>query len=397
MLLDAGPAIQLPKHAKTRPPSAAARWLSCPASVSVVPLYDEDESDYSLTGDKAHQLLEDGLVFGMKPDSDDPDVDLSIIAVLEWVTDLKQQYDKDCKIYAERQYMIPETGEHGTCDVTAVTPSTLHIADYKNGFVPVDVYMNAQMLTYLLGAIAEFGERKRYFISVLQPNYDHRDGPYRTVEITDDQVEWFRKEVAYSIQHEDEFKAGKHCKKSYCPHRASCQTFHQWAKTDAYLAWWPSDINALNDSELSIALDYADTLHGLRDELRKEAMRRIIQQDRTIDGFKIVKSRTDRSFASDRAMEQAFSIAKELGATDDDLYSRKPESVAGLERFFKAKYKHFPNGTWKKAWDTNISECIREFSGSLTLVKAIDGRPSHARGNEFGVLNIPALSTPQVI
>ncbi len=386
-----------PAHAKNRPPSAAARWLSCPASTLIVQLYDSDESDASLKGDLAHSLLENALRYGFRPDCDDPDVVLNIHGVLEWVKETRMEYGKDCELYAERKYDIPETGEYGTCDITFVTPNTLHIADYKNGYVPVDVDMNAQMMVYLLGAIAAFGERRHYKITVLQPNYNHRDGPYRTVEVSHEEVDWFRNEVRYSMNNPDEFKAGKHCKKTYCPHRASCTTFHSWARTDARLAWWPSDLNALDDVQLAQALDHAETIQGIRDELRKEAMRRIMQQNREIAGYKIVKSRTDRSFAGEAAREAVFDVCRQLGATDDDLAKKTPESVAGVERFFKAKYKHFGQGKWRQAWDMQVAQHVRDFSGSLTLDKAIDGRPAHIRGGEFGALPTPTNGGPTII
>lgn len=388
MILDV-PA-QRPAHAKYRPPSAAARWLSCGASTIIVDLYDHDESDHSIKGNLAHRLLEDGIRFGLDPECDDPDMYLNIRGVLNWVKETRAEYGKGCEVFAEQEYDIEETGEHGTCDITFVSPRVLHVADYKDGYVPVDEKMNPQMLCYLLGAIKKYGERATYRMTILQPNYPHRDGPYRTVEVTNEEIEWFRREVKYAMDNPDEFKAGKHCKKTYCPHRASCQTFHAWARTDARVAWWPSDLNALDDMQLAQALDHADVIHGLRDELRKEAMRRMLNQDRMIPGYKIVKSRADRAFAGEEAREIVFNVARELGATDDDLYSRKPETVAGVERFFKQKYKHFGNGAWKKAWDAQVQQYIRDFSGSLTLERDIDGRPAHTRGSEFGQLEAPA-------
>lgn len=378
-------------HAKNYPPSASKRWLSCGASATVIAqLYPNFETEASLKGDVAHKALEHGITFGLTPDTGDIDVDLNVMSVLGWVADMRAAYGKDCVVHAERQYDIPETGEFGTCDVTFVTPSTLHIADYKNGYVPVEEGMNPQLLLYLLGAIAAFGTRKHYKITVLQPNYIHRDGPHRTVDITDEQIEWFRREVKYALDNPNDFKAGKHCKTTYCPHRASCIDFHAYARTDARLAWFPSDVNALDDTQLAQALDHADTLHGIRDELRREAMRRILNQDRTIDGYKIVKARQDRQFVSDEARDKLFEACKELGATDEDLYAKTPQSVAGVERFFKAKFKMFGNGKWKMAWDNAAAEHVREYTGGLTLERAIDGRPSHVRGGELGAITSAA-------
>lgn len=373
------------KHAVLRPPSGAARWLSCPGSVTVVPSYPNESSDASSKGDVAHDLLENGIVFGLKPDTNDPDMDINILGVLEWVKERKQEYGENTIVYAEQQYDIPETGEFGTSDITILSPRVLHIADYKDGYVPVEIKLNAQIMTYLLGAIAKYGVRQKYCISVLQPNYNHADGPYRTVEVSDDDIRWFREEVLRAVK-ADDFRAGKHCKKSYCPHRGGCATFAEYIRQGDNLGvgWWTSEINSLSDSDLTERLDFYDTLQGMRDEARKEAMRRIMQLDRSVDGWAIFKSREDRQFISDSERELAFAQCRLLGATDTDLYTQRPESVAGVERFVKQKFKHFGNGKWKEAFNNVIQPHIRQFSGNLTLDRVTYGGDRHERGGEFG-------------
>ena len=59
-------------------------------------------------------------------------------------------------------------------------------------------------------------------------------------------------------------------------------------------------------------------------------------------------------------------------------------TVAGVERMVKQRCKNFGRGKWKEVWDEHFRPHIREFSGSLTLERAIDGRPAHTRGSEFG-------------
>ena len=377
-----------PKHAKLYPPSAGARWLSCSASVHVMPLYNRDETDASMKGDMAHYALENGVFFGTTPNTGDIDVDMNVEAVLAHIKKTREAYGDNCQVYAEQSYDIPETGEFGTCDVTYVTPRVLHIADYKNGFVEVEVTLNAQLMLYLLGAIAKFGTRPKYIIEVLQPNYDHKDGPYRSYEVTAKHIEWFREQVAYAVN-SNEFVAGKHCKKTYCDHRGACATFQAWAMSNAADAYFPSEVNALSDEQLAQAIDHAEILHGIRDELRKEAMRRIMNMEKRIEGYKVVKGRKDRSFRDDEAKRKAEAIAKELGARDEDLYEKKFVSVKGLEDFFKKEFRRFGNGAWAIAWENNMKELVNEFTGGMSLVRDSDGRPSHSRGNEFGALLPP--------
>lgn len=394
-------ALTAPAHAKTRPPSSAGLWIPCPGSATVNPLYPNESSKHSEKGDLAHQLLEDGITFGLKPDTQDPDMDMNIRDVLDWVAERKKEYGDDCQVFAEQKYDIKETGEFGTCDITFLTRSIIHIADFKNGFVFTDA--REQMLTYLLGAVAKYGPRTNYKITVLQPNHNHIDGPYRTTNITKAEVEEFRASILHSMTSR-EFVAGSHCKKYYCDHRGSCLTFLNWCQTTGEDAWFPHEVNAMDDNKLAQALDHAETLHGTRDSYRKEAMRRISQHDRRIPGYKLVKSRTNRDFAGEAGREACYLSLIDIGYNSNDLYEEKPFkvgavtlnersalTVAGVERMVKQKYKNFKRGTWSKIWDEKFRPHIREFSGSLTLERDTDGRPAHTRGSEFGSL-MPAHS-----
>lgn len=403
---------QQPAHAKHRPPSAAKRWLSCHASAYVTPMYPNEESDKSKLGDLAHNLLENALTFGIMPDTSDPDMDLNIADVVAWVKAKRKEYtekDGKCDLYVEVRLDIPYTEEFGTADIVFVTPKRLHVADYKNGYVAVNAKMNPQMNTYLLGAIAKFGERSRYTTTVIQPNYNHIDGPFRSYEVTPENLEWFIIEVQQAVRegYEGRFAPGTHCKDTYCPHRASCVDFHTWARTDASKAWYPSEVNGLDDIQLSQALDHADVLQGIRDELRKEAMRRIINMDRHVEGYKIVRSRTNREFKGDEGRAAAYAALLQMGYTPEQIVERKPItvgdvtiyeqstlSVKGVEDMVKQKFKSFGRGKWKEIWDEYISPHVLDYSGSLTLERAIDGRPAHSRGSEFGAITPPAQPNP---
>lgn len=400
------PATQGKLHAKTRPPSAAGLWIPCPGSATVNSLYPNESSVHSDKGDLAHQLLEDGIRFGITPDTDDPDMDMNVHDVLEWVAERKAEYGPECVVYAEQQYDIPQTGEFGTCDITFATPAMLHIGDYKNGYVMTDAI--EQMMTYLLGAIAKFGSRPSYRITVIQPNYNHRDGAIRTRDVSPDDVGLFAREVEAAVN-STEFYAGSHCKKYYCDHRGSCATFLEWCKTEGEDAYYPHEVNAISDDQLALALDHADTLHGIRDAYRKEAMRRIANHDRKVRGYKLVKSRQQRDFAGDSGRDACYVGLLAIGYQPDDLYEKKPFkvgdltlyehhalTVAGVERMVKQKYKHFKRGRWKEVWDEYFRPHIREFSGSLTLERETDGRPAHTRGSEFGSL-VPAQQVGKVL
>lgn len=377
-------------HAKNFPPSAAERWVNCPGSSVAVQLYPNDESDASTKGDYAHDQLETSILFGiMEPVTEDESLNENLAGVMEWVAQQRALLGPDCKVYAEQSYDIPETGEFGTADITLVSPTTLHVGDYKNGYVLVDVLRNMQMLCYLLGAIAKYGERSRYYITVLQPNASHIDGPYRTYEVTNDDLVWFRAAIASALANRDKFTAGKHCKKSYCPHRGNCATFLAYAQTECADAWFPADVNALSDEQLAQALDHADILQGMRDELRKAAMMRIMQMDRNIAGYKCVKGRRDREF-TDFAPVRTL-LRDVFNVPEHRMYTQSPLSVKGVEDLIKAyaRQHNLGRGKWQLVWDNHLQEYVREDVSGLTLERATDARPAHKRGSEFGALVSP--------
>lgn len=401
-------------HAKDRPPSAAKRWLSCPFSATVASLYPNDETDQSLKGDRWHEAMETRLVFGTLPKDCDPDM-------AEAMEDLAEKLDALFKafpggqLYVEVQLDIPQTGEFGTADILYVHPLVIIVLDEKSGYVPVDVEYNPQMLTYLLGAIAKHGPRPQYILGVHQPNYDHVDGTFRTWEPTQTDVVEFEQQVLYSVANPDLHAAGPHCKASYCPHRGACEPFRQYVVNDLSLGWDTSELRAMTDEDLAKALDASDQLAGWRNELRMEAMRRIMNMDRRIDGYKVVKGRRSRSVSDARGLVN--SVRDALGPEwanrlfpdlvwvvslpiDREEVLKHLGTPKHIEDVIKQYARQFnlPRGGWKKVYDNVVGQYINEIANGLTLERAIDGRPAHRRGSEFGVLDPAQVNTlPQLL
>ena len=395
-------------HAKDRPPSAAKRWLSCPFTAQLVQMYPNEPTEASLKGDFWHELMEDTITFGFVPPHAPPDEQEAMEDLLSYVLRRKQEMGgKSAQIYIEQRLDIPETGDFGTADVILVSNSEIEIIDLKSGYVPVDVFMNAQMLTYLLGVIALYGHKRKYVLSIHQPNYDHIEGQIRSFTCTDEEVEWFRNEVRYSMEHPDEIKAGKHCKDTYCPHRGACAPFKAYVHSDLELGWHTSEIHAMDDDTLAKALDAADELAGYRNAIRGEAMKRIMNLDRTIHGYKVVKGRKSRTVLDPLKLVAAFQLqlgiewARKLFPTlawagealpigDPDVLKElgTPKHIEDVCKLYAQENK-LPRGGWKGIYDNVAGPYIRETHSGLTLEKAIDGRPAHKRGSEFGVLAAP--------
>jgi hypothetical protein len=411
-------------HAKNRPPSAAHRWLPCPFSATVAPLYDRDETDASLKGDLWHKGMEDLITFGTLPLTCDPDMADTLADLYDYVVKRFKEAGPGAKLFVEQQLDIPETGEFGTADVIIVSDLFLEVDDEKSGYVPVNVKHNDQLMTYLLGAIAKYGPRPKYRLGVHQPNFDHVDGPLRFWEPTDDDIAEFRLRVLDSMANPERISAGKHCKDTYCDHRGACAAFADYARNDLSLGWHTSELKGMSDDTLAAALDASDELGGWRTELRAEAMRRIVNMDRKIEGYKVVKGRRNRA-VSDAAglirsvvlvlgddwavrmfdpglawasavIRTGINSALPTGIPQELLKSiGTPKHIEEVLKQYARQHK-LPRGAWEKLYDNVVGEYIRETANGLTLERAIDGRPAHKRGSEFGVIdpaNSPTLTT----
>jgi hypothetical protein len=317
------------------------------------------------------------------------------------------------KLHVEVQLDIPQTGEFGTADILFVHPEIIAVLDHKSGYVPVDVEWNYQMLTYLLGAIALHGTRPKYRLGVHQPNYDHVDGALRTWEPSHADAEAFSLLVLDSMERPDHVEAGPHCKETYCEHRGACAAFNKYVTEDLALGWHPSECKGLSDLKLAEALDAADQVNGYRQELRAEAMRRIMNMDRAIDGYKVVKGRRNRTVTDAGALVDSVTAALGTewarrmfpdldGLVDPGVFGTHRERVLKylgtpkhIEDVLKqyARVNKLPRGGWKQLYENVVGEYIRETAGGLTLERAIDGRPAHRRGSEFGVIDPANAST----
>lgn len=402
-------------HAKNRPPSAAHRWLPCPFSATVAPLYPRDETDASLKGDLWHRLMEDRITFGTLPKDCDPDAAEAMEDLADYIGKRFKELGPQTRIYVEQQLDIPETGEFGTADIIIVSPEVLEILDEKSGYVPVEVGYNDQLMTYLLGAIAKYGPRPKYKLGVHQPNFDHVDGPLRFWEPTEDDIMVFRQRVSESIANPDRVSAGPHCKATYCEHRGACAAFAEYARNDLTLGWHTPELKGMDDVLLAKALDASDELGGWRTELRSEAMRRIMNMDRRIHGYKVVKGRRSRTVHDARGLvssvlavlglEWARRLFPDLVWVANLPVEREevlkqigtPKHIEDVIKQY-ARQHNLPRNGWKMLYDNVVSEYIREVSNGLTLERAIDGRPAHKRGSEFGVLDpANASNLPNVI
>ena len=138
-------------------PSAAARWLRCPASLQANLLVPDESSVYAEEGTRAHELAEWMLRDDRTlPPEHDPDMYEHVLRYVTWMRELAEGAEV---VLTERRvdfsHLTPIPNQTGTCDFAAIIASrvgaVLKTADLKFGTgVRVEAKDNEQQLIYAL-------------------------------------------------------------------------------------------------------------------------------------------------------------------------------------------------------------------------------------------------------
>jgi hypothetical protein len=113
----------------------------------------------------------------------------SVMLAVHYVESEKERMEKETghkpTLYIEKKVHLEEVG-HGTADIILYHPfGLLHVMDFKNGQSIVDPIKNTQGLYYGHGAADLIGwDFREIWITIIQPNANHKSGPIRTWKTT---------------------------------------------------------------------------------------------------------------------------------------------------------------------------------------------------------------------
>jgi hypothetical protein len=125
----------------------------------------------------------------------------------------------------------------GTADVTLIEeiPDWIHLFDYKNGRVIVEV-TDEQMKNYAVFLLHEHPGALGVEVHLIQPNAQHEEGVIRSVTYTADELKMFElqmKDAADATAVPNALlRAGDWC--MYCPAKTYCEAFDSQSKDEAY-------------------------------------------------------------------------------------------------------------------------------------------------------------------
>jgi len=313
--------------------SSSHRWIegACPASIRMSAGYPNLSNPAAEKGTAVHEMGELATALGINPDyligmtfngivADDKMVEGARL-YRNVVDDYSLRYG--VKPLLEQRVAMTSLGRddvYGTSDCTIIAPQqrTLITADYKNGYGLVEVSDNSQTAGYSVATLDTFDlwDKVDTVINVIiQPNYDHIDGPVRHIVYSmNDMVEWrekFRRSVIMADDPNQRPVAGEHC--HYCPAQANCRARLEYTLSKAYTL---SPIDSISLGELEVLYKERNSVKKFIEKIEE----RMLAEARMGAQFKEFKLVESWPWAVVDDVKGLMAEAKELGIDTTQLY-----------------------------------------------------------------------------
>ena len=353
-------------------PSSSERWINCPPSAKENTGGDIGSS-YAQQGTDAHALCEYKVKKALGHKVRDPTPDLGYFneemadctdAYCDFIIEQVQTAKESCpdpQVLVEQRLDFSRwvKDSFGTADCIIVADGTLTVVDFKYGLgVLVEAEGNSQMRMYALGALNLFEsiyDIKRVRMVIFQP----RRNNVSSAELSKEELLQWADEVlipaaVLAAKGEGDYKAGKHCQ--FCKIKAACR---KRAEYNLQMAQYDFAVpDTLEDDEISMILDRADTFVGWVNDVKEYALEQAIS-GRTFPGFKVVEGRSNRRYTNNDA------IAAVVTDAGYDPFEKKLMGVTAMSKLL---------GT--KKFNTLLGSLVEKPKGKPTLVPESDKRPA---------------------
>lgn len=353
-------------------PSSSERWISCPPSALKNAAVADTSSSYAQQGTDAHALCEYKVNKALGHHVQDPTTDLNYFdeemaehtdAYCEFIMEQVQGAKQTCAdplILVEQRLDFSRwvQDSFGTADCIIVADGILTVVDFKYGLgVLVEAEGNPQMRMYALGALNLF--ENLYDIHtirtiIFQPRRDN----VSIAEISKNDLLTWADEILIpaaelAAKGEGEYKAGKHCQ--FCKVKATCRKRAEYNLEMAKYDFVVPD--TLDDEEISVILDRADTFISWVNDVKEYALEQAIN-GHSFPGYKVVEGRSNRKYTDESA------VADVVINAGFDPYEKKLMGVTAMSKMLG-----------KKQFNTLLGSFIDKPKGKPTLVPQSDKRP----------------------
>ena len=307
-------------------PSSMDRILHCPGSAVDNP--PDTAGPAAVEGTFAHDCCE-LMLHGSEPKFPNDEMKQAVFMYVGYVKSFVADYkaSEPTDLFIENRIVSKMTPDHGgTMDVIIVTPTTLHVIDFKYGLAPVSPFENRQLLSYLALANEEYPGRKKFFASIVQPRVF---GNPQAVGYTREEI--VSHEVDVHLVAEDTTRtAGEHCK--WCPLKDTCTVVQAKLWDVANVRGEPEGWDSAKCVDI---IGMAAVVKNMVADA-KERLATLLKDGQTVDGWKLVHNLGNRSWKDEQEVADYF-VEKKL---DDIIYDKKLKSPTALMKFSQA-YKPF--------------------------------------------------------
>jgi hypothetical protein len=340
-------------------PSAASRWMACPASVHLsVGIPESPSGEAAQIGTAIHALAEtcwqteddpknyiDKLVEGIRITEQNAEfAQLHIDTIKRLETDLG-------RVLVEQHGTVLDTMQlqlAGTCDVVgySVKDSIIEIVDLKTGrnFVSED---SAQLKIYALAMMKELGDFQTIRLTIVQPqvgvNRTHEMSLYDLLQWRDNELMTAVNEIATMNAYPTPSRDA--CK--YCPAKLHCPALRDKAHE---LPLEPT--KELSDSEIAVWLEQGEFVEAFYEELKKVATKRL-EGGAAVPGWNLVPKRAIRKWVEGADLTV-------LPLDYEQLYKEEKITPAQAEKLLGKADKHL------------LDDLTEKVSSGLTLAKMLE-------------------------
>jgi hypothetical protein len=341
-------------------PSAAARWMACPASVHLsVGIPESPIGEAAQTGTAIHALAE--LCWQTE---DDPknyvNKMVEQIVITEQNAEFAQLHLDTIKrletdlgrVLVEQHGTVLNTMQislAGTCDVVgySVKDSIIEIVDLKTGRNYVDAN-SPQLKIYALAMMRELGDFNTVRLTIVQPqigaNRTHEMSLYELLQWRDNELMKAVNEIvtmnAYPTPSRDACK--------YCPAKLHCPALREKAYA---LPLAPT--KELSESEIATWLEQGELVEAFYEELKKVATKRL-EDGAAVPGWNLIPKRAIRKWRQDA------DIGKLPVEDIEKLYKLEWVTPAQAEKLLSKDDRHL------------LDDLTEKVSSGLTLAKMLE-------------------------
>lgn len=387
-------------------PSAAERWLQCPASIRMTDEYtvpgEDRDSVFAREGTIAHALgeIEAGLRFGLitrkqynrklrewNKTFEEQDYETGTLAEMQrHIQDYVDFIAERMKRYPDSIVMLEQrmdTGvpdSWGTSDVVILSPAHIEIIDLKYGQgIPVSAEDNPQLKLYACGALDTYGDMlgdtEEITMTVFQPRLESKSSE----SMDPDDLRAWRDGVAIpgaklALSDNAPFGPGPNvCR--FCPVAGICTVRVAAAIEEDFGTPFvdeplePPVPEAMTPYMLGQALHRIPEIKQWCESVEKAALDAAYTQGKEIPGWKVVMSGGKRQITDQEAAIKY--LTEEEDFDRDEVVNTKIKGIGELEKLIG-----------KKVFPSVMGQFITKTPGREALVPEEDDRPAISPATE---------------